>query len=72
MLDLVIHQLALHRDNGASIVVSRVGDTRIFMLPKRGITWTRLPGRVAEGPHGRKLAVVEVEMPRWLASERGL
>ncbi len=28
--------------------------------------------RVAEGPHGAKLAVIEVEMPAWLASDRGL
>jgi hypothetical protein len=70
--DKVVREFALHADLGASIVVARIGEAKTLTLPKRSIEWRRLAGRVAEGPRGRKLAVVEAEMPAWLAKDRGL
>ncbi len=67
----IVRWFALHREWGASLIVSRVGETKTLTLPKRLITWKHLPG-VAEGPHGRKLALIEADMPAWVARDRGV
>lgn len=68
----VLRQFALREEKGASLIVARAGETKTLALPKRLVAWKRLPGRVVEGPHGLKLALVEVEMPAWLARDRGI
>lgn len=70
--DRVVLEFALHRDNPSHWIVSRVGDVSTIVLPKRGCTIQRPSGRFATGPRGLKLAVVEIDMPAWLAKDRGL
>ena len=71
-MSAVIHQLALHRDMPSSWMVSRCGDTHVFAIPKAVATLTYVPGRFEPGPKGVKFAVVDIEMPDWIAHDRGL
>ena len=70
--DRVTHQLALVKDEAISWTLARIGGGRPFAIPKREASLRHLPGRFEEGAQGLKWAVVEVEMPRWIARDRGL
>ncbi len=65
-------ELALVKDQPVSIVVTKVGSDRQAVLPKREIAWTRMAKRFVEGRGGIKQQLVEVEIPEWLARNRGL
>lgn len=67
-------ELALHDDTPhRSILVSRDGlEGLCVSLPRAEINWRPLRGRFETTPRGRKLQIIEVTMPEWLATARGL
>ena len=69
---MVTHQLALVKETPAALMARAHATARTISLPKSEIDWRVAPGRWEPGPKGLKLAVIEVEMPRWLAKDRGL
>lgn len=65
-------EFALHATKPTSWTVSAIGSSKTISIPMQSATLRHLAGRVAEGPKRTKLAVVEIDMPLWLAKKEKL
>jgi hypothetical protein len=72
--ETVTQELALHNEHlNQSIMVSEFGEGgKVFPLPKSQIEYRMLRGKYVTATDGRKLPIIEVEMPEWIAKDRGL
>jgi hypothetical protein len=70
-VDLITLTLVMHGDVGASVKVSERDDSEPCLLPKSEIRIVAIGGTTQKLGHP-KYAIVDIEMPEWLAKDRGL